>query len=142
MDGSQEAFTSLRALMAAGDRGLDLIRQIVARATASGDLLVHSQVRLLCPLGRPTLIRDFATMDSHMRNYLLLRATERGRGNPDPQAHLEAERRAGRFSRRTSFSCSGQYESIRPERLTSRGWSHPSHRQVVSFIAVTRLPPR
>lgn len=97
MDGSQEAFTSLRALMAAGDRGLDLIRQIVARATASGDLLAHSQVRLLCPLGRPTLIRDFATMDSHMRNYLLLRATERGRGNPDPQAHLEAERRAGRL---------------------------------------------
>lgn len=95
--GGQEALSSVRALMAAGDRGLDLARQAIERAASSGETLARSQVRLLCPLGRPTLIRDFATMDTHMRNYLVLRAIERGRSAPDPQAHLEAERRAGKL---------------------------------------------
>lgn len=95
--GAREAFTSMRALMAAGERGLDEARQAVDQAVRGGRLLARGDVRLLNPLGRPTLIRDFATMDTHMRNYLVLRAAERGRDAPDPQAHMESERHAGRL---------------------------------------------
>lgn len=95
--GAEEAFTSMRALMAAGERGLDLARQSIERAVAAGTLLAGDEVRLLCPLGKPTLIRDFATMDTHMRNYFKLRAIERSRSHADPAAYIEAERRAGKF---------------------------------------------
>ena len=95
--GGHEALTSMPALMAAGDDGLDLARQAVERTVTRGDMLARTQARLLCPLGRPTLIRDFATMDTHMRNYLMLRAIERSRNTADPQAHIDAERRAGKL---------------------------------------------
>jgi 2-keto-4-pentenoate hydratase/2-oxohepta-3-ene-1,7-dioic acid hydratase in catechol pathway len=94
---AEPAFASMRALMAAGERGLDLGRQVIERAVGDGTLLSRDDVRLLCPLGKPTLIRDFATMDTHMRNYFKLRAIERSRSQPDPQAYIEAERRAGKF---------------------------------------------
>lgn len=95
--GPLEAFASMRSLMAAGDDGLLLARDTVARAAAKGQLLAPREVRLLCPLGRPTLIRDFATMDAHMRNYHVRRARERAQSMPDPDAYVEAERRAGKF---------------------------------------------
>ena len=94
---ASDTLLSMRALMAAGERGLDLARERVERAVSAGDLLVRSQVRLLSPLGKPTLIRDFATMDTHMSNYLMLRAIERSRSAADPQAYLESERRAGKL---------------------------------------------
>lgn len=94
---AEPALRSMRALMAAGERGLDLARQVVERAVASARLLPRDEVRLLCPLGKPTLIRDFATMETHMRNYFELRAIERSRSKPDPAAYIEAERRAGKF---------------------------------------------
>lgn len=94
---AEPAFVSMRALMAAGDDGLARAREAVERAAAAGAVVGRQHVRLLPPLGRPTLIRDFATMDAHMRNYLLLRARERGRAAADPEAHLEAERRAGKL---------------------------------------------
>lgn len=92
-----EAFGSMRALMADGAPGLARAREAVEAATRRGDLLARNDVRLLSPLGRPTLIRDFATMDSHMRNYLLLRAQERSRVAADPAAAIDAERRAGKL---------------------------------------------
>jgi 2-keto-4-pentenoate hydratase/2-oxohepta-3-ene-1,7-dioic acid hydratase in catechol pathway len=95
--GADEAFSSMRALMAAGARGLDLARQAIDQAVSAGDVLERAHVRLLCPLGKPTLIRDFATMDTHMRNYLMLRAIERSRSACDPQAYVESERRAGKL---------------------------------------------
>jgi 2-keto-4-pentenoate hydratase/2-oxohepta-3-ene-1,7-dioic acid hydratase in catechol pathway len=95
--GGLQDLSGIAALMAAGDRGLELARQAIGRAVERGDLLARSEVRLLCPLGRPTLIRDFATMDSHMRNYLSLRALERSRSAADPAGAMEAERRAGRL---------------------------------------------
>lgn len=91
------AFDSMRALMAAGRDGLEQAQDVVARAEAAGTVIDGRGVRLLPPLGRPTLIRDFATMDAHMRNYLLLRSHERGRDAADLQAHVEAERRAGKL---------------------------------------------
>lgn len=91
------SFASMQALMAAGEPGLDRAREHVDREAAAGRVIDRQRVRLLPPLGRPTLIRDFATMDSHMRNYLLLRARERARTAPDPQAFVEAERRAGKL---------------------------------------------
>lgn len=90
------AFESMRALMHAGDAGLDAARRALERAVAQGRTLALADVRLRPPL-RPTLIRDFATMDSHMRNYLRLRALERAARTADPQAHMEAERRNGKL---------------------------------------------
>jgi 2-keto-4-pentenoate hydratase/2-oxohepta-3-ene-1,7-dioic acid hydratase in catechol pathway len=94
---AETALTSMRSLMAAGERGLDLARRVMERAVADGTLLSRDDVRLLCPLIKPTLIRDFATMETHMRNYFELRAIERSRSKPDPAAYVEAERRAGKF---------------------------------------------
>lgn len=91
------AFESMRSLMAAGEVGLQAAREARDNAMRAGDVLEPSQIRLRNPLGRPTLIRDFATMDAHMRNYLRLRALERGRAAPDLEAHLDAERRAGKL---------------------------------------------
>ena len=90
-------FESMRALMAAGDAGLAQAGERVERAAADGDVVERRHVRLKPPLGRPTLICDFATMDTHMRNYMLLRARERARGAADPEAQVEAERRAGKL---------------------------------------------
>jgi 2-keto-4-pentenoate hydratase/2-oxohepta-3-ene-1,7-dioic acid hydratase in catechol pathway len=94
----EPAFVSMRTLMAAGQRGLDLAREAVESADRCGALLPLASVRLLNPLVKPTLIRDFATMETHMRNYFELRAIERSRGQPDPQAYVEAERRAGKMN--------------------------------------------
>ena len=95
--GPMEALASMRSLMAAGAEGLLLAREATDRAGRAGHVLARESVRLLNPLLRPTLIRDFATMESHMRNYHVLRARERARSAPDPQAFVEAERRAGKF---------------------------------------------
>lgn len=94
---AEPAFASMRALMAAGERGLDQARKTIDTAVKGGALLPRAQVRLLNPLVKPTLIRDFATMETHMRNYMELRAIERSRTKPDPQKYVEDERRAGKF---------------------------------------------
>lgn len=88
---------SMRALMAAGARGLDMAAEAVEAAVRRGQIVPKAGARLLSPLGHPTLIRDFATMETHMRNYLMLRAAERSQGMPDPVAYIEAERKAGRL---------------------------------------------
>ena len=94
----EPALMSMHSLMAAGERGLDLARRAIETAQQRGALLPRTAVRLRNPLGKPTLIRDFATMETHMRNYFELRAIERSRGKPDPQAYVEAERRAGKMN--------------------------------------------
>lgn len=94
----EPAFASMRSLMAAGERGLDLARESIEAAARRGTLLARAEVRLMNPLVKPTLIRDFATMETHMRNYFELRAIERSRGQPDPQSYIEAERRAGKMN--------------------------------------------
>ncbi len=95
--GPLEILQSVRTLMAAGAPGLALAREAAEQGASRGRVLARDGVRLLSPLGRPTLIRDFATMDSHMRNYMLLRSQERNRLAPDPAAAVEAERRAGKL---------------------------------------------
>lgn len=95
--GPLEALASMRSLMAAGEQGLALAREAVEKAARAGQVLAREAVRLRSPLGRPTLIRDFATMDSHMRHYMLLRAKERHRHAPDIDAAVAADRRAGKL---------------------------------------------
>lgn len=88
---------SMRALMASGERGLEMAQEALNSAIRHGRTVPAADVRLRSPLGHPTLIRDFATMDTHMRNYQMLRAAERSRAAIDPAAYIESERQAGRL---------------------------------------------
>jgi 2-keto-4-pentenoate hydratase/2-oxohepta-3-ene-1,7-dioic acid hydratase in catechol pathway len=88
----------MRSLMSAEARGLDMAREAIDIAIRDGQFLSRAEVRLRSPLGNPTLIRDFATMEAHMCNYMTLRAVERSRGVQDPAAYVESERQAGRLN--------------------------------------------
>ncbi|MGE0349199.1 fumarylacetoacetate hydrolase family protein [Hydrogenophaga sp.] len=96
-DAGTGVFESIRSLMASEVRGLDMAHEVLYTAIREGRLTPRAEVQLLSPIGKPTLIRDFATMETHMRNYLMLRAVERSRTVVDPPAYIASERAAGRL---------------------------------------------
>lgn len=96
-DAGSGVLQSMRSLMSSGARGLERAQEALDTAIQRRQTLPRSSVRLLSPLGHPTLIRDFATMETHMRNYLLLRATERSRDAENPTAYILSEQQAGKL---------------------------------------------
>jgi 2-keto-4-pentenoate hydratase/2-oxohepta-3-ene-1,7-dioic acid hydratase in catechol pathway len=65
-DSAQE-LDSMLVLIEAGERGLDLARELIETAPA-GSRLPMADVRLLAPLPRPTQMRDFLCFEEHLKN--------------------------------------------------------------------------
>jgi 2-keto-4-pentenoate hydratase/2-oxohepta-3-ene-1,7-dioic acid hydratase in catechol pathway len=66
--GALPFFASMQALIESGERGLDYARELDARLATEPNLSHKlSDVDLLPPLPRPTLIRDFSVFPTHIR---------------------------------------------------------------------------
>ena len=94
-DGRDPDFSSLQALIEAGQRGLDKAHDA---AQKPGDLMNVADVRLLAPLPRPQQIRDFMCFETHVRqsirSIVRLRAMAAGE---DPERALETAEAAGQL---------------------------------------------
>jgi 2-keto-4-pentenoate hydratase/2-oxohepta-3-ene-1,7-dioic acid hydratase in catechol pathway len=71
LSGAGPALASMQALVESGERGLDLARRALS-AAESGAARSHARrdVRLLAPLPRPPLMRDFLCFEAHLANAL------------------------------------------------------------------------
>jgi len=93
--GAAAQFASMQTLIESGERGLDNARYLHARFAADpGFSYKLSDVELLPPLPRPTLIRDFSVFPTHIRQAPVgmqkLAARMEGRPAPDitPSVHV------------------------------------------------------
>lgn len=87
------AFGSMLNLIEAGDAGLELARDLVARGEGAGALVPVAAVRLLAPLPVPTQIRDASVFPVHIRQAPvgMRRMAARLAGAPAPDLVPEAD---------------------------------------------------
>jgi 2-keto-4-pentenoate hydratase/2-oxohepta-3-ene-1,7-dioic acid hydratase in catechol pathway len=93
------AFTSMLALIEAGQPGLDRARDIVADAWRSGRGMIDAaSVKLLAPLPTPPQMRDFMCFEKHLiQAYSRLRRA-RAAAAPDPEKALREMEEQGYLS--------------------------------------------
>jgi 2-keto-4-pentenoate hydratase/2-oxohepta-3-ene-1,7-dioic acid hydratase in catechol pathway len=93
------AFSSMQALIEAGDSALDRARAIVADASRSGRGVVEAaKVRLLAPLPCPPQLRDFLCFEKHLVQAFARLRTIRAAAAPDPEKALREMEQQGAFA--------------------------------------------
>jgi 2-keto-4-pentenoate hydratase/2-oxohepta-3-ene-1,7-dioic acid hydratase in catechol pathway len=96
------AFTSMLALIEAGDEGLARARAYV-EAAPKGSVLPIAQCTLLAPLPRPTQIRDCLTFPSHLKGAGRVQAERMVASSPDPAKAMAELEASGRLDLPKSF---------------------------------------
>jgi 2-keto-4-pentenoate hydratase/2-oxohepta-3-ene-1,7-dioic acid hydratase in catechol pathway len=89
-------FTSMLALIEAGEAALDAARGLAADPRDE-NLRETSAVRLLAPLPAPTQVRDFLCFEGHLRNVIAAAIEMRARASEDPEATRAALRESPAF---------------------------------------------
>jgi 2-keto-4-pentenoate hydratase/2-oxohepta-3-ene-1,7-dioic acid hydratase in catechol pathway len=117
------AFSSMQALIEAGDARLFRAREIVADVQRHGRGLIYTDsVKLLAPLPRPPQMRDFLCFEKHLIQAFTRINQIRAASAPDPQSALRELEKQGAFKppkiwyERPSF--------YKPNRLTVCGTDH------------------
>jgi 2-keto-4-pentenoate hydratase/2-oxohepta-3-ene-1,7-dioic acid hydratase in catechol pathway len=97
--GANPPFTSIQALIQAGDAGLSRAREIVAGAQRSGRGMVETaSVKLLAPLPVPAQLRDFLCFEKHLIQAFTRLRNVRAATTPDPEKALREMEKAGTFT--------------------------------------------
>jgi 2-keto-4-pentenoate hydratase/2-oxohepta-3-ene-1,7-dioic acid hydratase in catechol pathway len=94
--GATEPFTSMLALIRAGEPALQQARQWLAQASPA-HFLDASVLSLCAPLPVPEQIRDFANYELHVRQALQSSMRLRSMAEPDPDAALARHQASGAF---------------------------------------------
>ena len=97
--GANPPFTSMQALIQAGDAGLSRAREIVAGAQRSGRGMVETaSIKLLAPLPVPAQLRDFLCFEKHLIQAFTRLRNVRAATTPDPETALREMEKAGTFT--------------------------------------------
>ncbi|HEC51618.1 hypothetical protein LCGC14_0493620 [marine sediment metagenome] len=87
--GVSPALMSVLSLAESGDAGLQLARDIVAKAPSSA-IISRDQVRLRAPIQPPPQMRDFSCFELHLQQCFAAARKGRAMRAPDPDAALQA----------------------------------------------------
>jgi 2-keto-4-pentenoate hydratase/2-oxohepta-3-ene-1,7-dioic acid hydratase in catechol pathway len=97
-NGENPVFTSMQALIEAGEAGLYRARETVSDAQRSGRGVIDSaSVRLLAPLPKPPQMRDFLCFEKHLIQAFTRIQQMRAAAAPDPEKALRELEKQGAF---------------------------------------------